>query len=425
MTAARIVLPFVLACVAIAQGKAQTGWSVLDITASGRYDDAYFINADTGWAAGGPNGWIRKTVNGGQSWTLQFTSPHYLRSIEFLNADTGFAGSLNGRLYRTADGGSTWDNIAGSMAPPPLGICGLAAIGGTTIHACGLWAAPAYVYSSTDAGGTWTYTDMSGLATRLVDIHFTHPDTGFATGTADPAVNGGVILRTTDGGASWSVVHQTNTLTDIVWKIQRLTAELWYASIYSEPTNDDTRMLRSNDAGITWEQVLVSDDYTYVEAIGFIDPLRGWTGGDDRLWETTDGGETWTEIALGDSYNRFFKVNDSTAYLTGQKVYKYQGDLTTQVPAEAAIPPPHSLRVTPNPSGGRIQVEVVLDRSTIADLRIVNASGSTVRQLLRSNDAAPGPHRFIVDLSWEGIGTYLVVLKTNEGMSWEKAVISQ
>ena len=184
-------------------------------------------------------------------------------------------------------------------------------------------------------------------------------------------------------------------------------------------------MLRSNDAGITWEQVLVSDDYTYVEAIGFIDPLRGWTGGDDRLWETTDGGETWTEIALGDSYNRFFKVNDSTAYLTGQKVYKYQGDLTTQVPAEAAIPPPHSLRVTPNPSGGRIQVEVVLDRSTIADLRIVTASGSTVRQLLRSNDAAPGPHRFIVDLSWEGIGTYLVVLKTNEGMRWEKAVISQ
>ncbi|MBK6341835.1 MAG: hypothetical protein IPF41_04395 [Flavobacteriales bacterium] len=47
------------------------------------------------------------------------------------------------------------------------------------------------------------------------------------------------------------MVHQTNTLTDIVWKIQRLTAELWYASIYSEPTNDDTRMLRSADAGIT------------------------------------------------------------------------------------------------------------------------------------------------------------------------------
>jgi photosystem II stability/assembly factor-like uncharacterized protein len=425
MSASRTLLLCLSYCVSLAEGKAQTGWSVLDIPASGRYDDAYFINADTGWAAGGPNGWIRRTVNAGQSWTLQFTSPYYLRSIEFLNADTGFAGSLSGRLYRTTDGGSSWSNIAGSMAPPPLGICGLAAAGGTTIHACGLWAAPAYVYSSADAGSTWSYTDLSGLATRLVDIHFTHPDTGFATGTADPAVNGGVILRTTDGGATWNVVHQTNTLTDIVWKIQRLTAQLWYASIYSEPTNDDTRMLRSADGGITWEQVLVSDEYTYVEAIGFIDPLRGWTGGGDQLWETIDGGATWTEIILGDSYNRFFKVNDSTAYLTGQKVYKYQGDLTTQVSTEAAIPRSHTLRVTPNPSDGRIEVEVMLDRRTIADLRIVNASGSTVRQLLRSNDAAQGPHRFIVDLSREGIGTYLVVLKTNEGMRWEKAVMGK
>ncbi|MBK6341836.1 MAG: T9SS type A sorting domain-containing protein [Flavobacteriales bacterium] len=83
------------------------------------------------------------------------------------------------------------------------------------------------------------------------------------------------------------------------------------------------------------------------------------------------------------------------------------------------------MRVTPNPSGGRIQVEVVLDRSTIADLRIVNSGGSTVRQLLRSNEADSGPHRFSADLTREGAGTYLVVLKTNEGMRWEKAVISQ
>ena len=408
-----------------AAAMAQTGWSVLSIPNSGRYDDVFFVNADTGWAAGGPNGWIRKTVNGGASWTLQYTSPQYLRSIEFMNADTGFAGSLNGQLYRTTNGGGNWTDIAANMTPPPQGICGLSAAGNDVIYACGLWAAPAYIYKSTNAGNAWSYTNMSGLATRLVDIHFTHPDTGFATGTADPATAGGVILRTTDGGANWTTVHTTNTLTDIVWKIQRLDAQRWFASIYSEPTNDDTRMLRSTDGGLSWEQILVSDEYTYVEAIGFMDALHGWTGGEDRLWETADGGASWQEIALGYNYNRFFKVNDSTGYLSGQRIYKYQDDLSTRVPAAEMRKEWHHLSADPNPTDGRVVIRLVLERATIADLRIVSASGATVQQIMRSNTAAAGEYSFPVELEVGASASYYVVLKTNEGMRWEKVMLAK
>lgn len=404
---------------------AQTGWSVLNIPNAGRYDDVFFINPDTGWAAGGPNGWIRRTVNGGASWTLQYTSPQYLRSIEFMNADTGFAGSLNGQLYRTVNGGGTWIDIAANMTPPPSGICGLSAPGSNVLYGCGLWAAPAYIYKSTDAGDTWSHTSMSGLATRLVDIHFTHPDTGFATGTADPASAGGVILRTTDGGASWTTVHTTNTLTDIVWKIQRLDALRWFASIYSEPTNDDTRMLRSADGGLTWEQITVSDEYTYVEAIGFVDALHGWTGGEDRLWETADGGASWQEIALGYNYNRFFKVNDTTAYLSGQRIYKFQDDLSTRAPAAEARSTWHQLSADPNPTDGRVTIRMRLERATIADLRIVSNNGTTVRQLMRSNSANPGDYSFAADLEGEAGALFFVVMKTNEGMLWEKMVLAK
>ena len=402
---------------------AQNGWSVLDIPNSGRYDDVFFVNPDTGWTAGGPNGWIRKTVNGGTTWALQYTSPYYLRSIEFMNPDTGFAGSLNGQLYRTVNGGSSWADISGSMVPPPVGICGLSAPGNDVLYGCGLWAAPAYIYKSSDAGSTWSHADMTGLATRLVDIHFTHPDTGFATGTADPASAGGVILRTTDGGASWAAVHTTSMLTDIVWKIQRLDAMHWFASIYSEPTNDDTRMLRSTDGGLTWEQILVSDTYTYVEAIGFIDALHGWTGGDDQLWETSDGGASWQEIDLGFNYNRFFKVNDTTAYLSGQKIYKFQDDLSTRAPATELQSKWHSLRVDPNPTDGRVTIRLSLERSTIADLRIVSASGVTMQQLMRSNSANAGDYSFAADIEGGAGALYFAVLKTNEGMRWERVVL--
>ena len=404
---------------------AQTGWSVLNMPSTGRYDDVYFLNDSLGWAAGGASGWIRKTVNGGQTWTLQFTAPQYLRSIEFMDANNGFAGSLNHSLYRTYDGGTIWTEIDLGITPVPAGICGLSAPTANTIYGCGLWAGPAFVIKSSNGGSNWNYIDMSAYATCLVDIQFTSADTGFVTGTANPASDGGIILYTTDGGTTWTPRCTTNALTDIVWKIQQLDAEHWFASIYSEPVNDDTRMLRSNDGGMTWTMHTVSDTYTYVETIGFLDTLHGWTGGEGTLWETADGGDTWQEIALGYNYNRFFKVNDSTAYLSGQQIYKYHGDISTgTVPTEARTPPAHHLAVKPNPTDGRITIDLVLDNNTIADLRIVSSAGATVQQLLHRR-VDNGTYSFTADLTAETGGIFFVVLKSNEGMVYRKVVVEE
>lgn len=403
---------------------AQTGWSTLNIPNAGRYDDVFFVNDTLGWAAGGSTGWIRKTEDGGQTWTLQFTAPEYLRSIEFIDAENGFAGSLFTALYRTTNGGTTWTNISSGITPTPAGICGLSATTSNTIYGCGLWAGPAFIIKSVNGGDTWAYTDMSAYASRLVDIHFTSADTGFATGTANPASLGGVILYTTDGGATWTPKHTTNTLTDIVWKIQRLDAQHWFASIYSEPVNNDTRMLRSIDGGMTWEQLTVADTYTYVETIGFMNTLHGWTGGEGTLYETTDAGNSWEQIALGYNYNRFFKVNDSTAYLSGQRIYKYQDELTTgQAPTEA-ITIAHQLEVKPSITDGRITIAVTLDNTTLADLVILGSTGATVETLMKRN-AERGDYSFSADLRAQAGGSFFVVLRTNEGMLYRKVMLEK
>ena len=403
---------------------AQTGWSVLNIPSTGRYDDVYFINDSLGWAAGGASGWIRKTVNGGQTWTLQFTAPQYLRSIEFMDANNGFAGSLNHSLYRTYDGGTIWTEVDLGITPVPAGICGLSAPTANTIYGCGLWAGPAFVIKSSNGGGNWNYIDMSAYATCLVDNQFTSADTGFVTGTANPASDGGIILYTTDGGSTWTPRYTTNALTDIVWKIQRLDAQHWFASIYSEPVNDDTSLLRSTDGGMTWTMHTVADTYTYVETIGFLDTLHGWTGGEGTLWETADGGDTWQEIALGFNYNRFFKVNDSTAYLSGERIYKYHGDLATGTTPIEAHTSAHHLSVQPNPTDGHITIDLVLDNNTIADLRIVSSAGATVQQLLHRR-VDKGAYSFAADLTAESGGIFFVVLKSNEGMLYRKVVVEE
>lgn len=400
---------------------AQGTWTTLNIPPSGRHDDVFFINDTVGWAAGGPAGTIRRTEDGGATWTLQYTAGQYLRSIEFIDALHGYCGSLSGSLFRTVDGGATWTDVAPLISPQPPGICGLSAPTPTTIYGVGLWASPAYVVKSSDGGLSWTSIDMSAHATALVDVHFTSADTGFVTGTAAPAGNGGVILYTTDGGLSWQPRHLTGVASDIVWKIQRLDADHWYASVYSEPVNDDTRLLRSTDGGQTWSTIVAATSYTYVEVVGFMDTLRGWVGGGNLLYGTTDGGLTWALENVGNNYNRFFRLSDSLAYMSGTYIYKYTADVSTGVVDRSEAPDYHALSASPTLTDGTLVVDLRLDRSTIADLIVLRADGRLLRRLLHEL-RAQGEHRFVVDLSAEPAGTYTVVLRTNEGLRYVKVV---
>src|SRR5580765_856765 len=83
---------------------AQTTWSFLQNSpyTPDRFDDIYFISDSTGWAVN-TQGKIYKTTDAGNSWNLQYHANVYFRSVEFLNKDTGFAGTLNGKFLRTHD----------------------------------------------------------------------------------------------------------------------------------------------------------------------------------------------------------------------------------------------------------------------------------------------------------------------------------
>ena len=68
----------------------------------------FFTDQNTGYVAG-DNGIIRKTTNGGASWTSQNTGlTTKLTSIHFTSADTGCAVGIWGTVVGTTNGGTTW-----------------------------------------------------------------------------------------------------------------------------------------------------------------------------------------------------------------------------------------------------------------------------------------------------------------------------
>jgi photosystem II stability/assembly factor-like uncharacterized protein len=403
----------------ILQGFSQ--WTTLNIPSAGRYDDVFFINESVGWAAGGNSEKIYKTTNGGTTWTMQYNTGKYLRSIEFATPMLGFCGSLESSLFKTTDGGITWIDIAPSISPVPQGICGLSAPSANVIYGCGIWSEPAFVIKSTDGGTNWTNINLSQYATALVDIFFASEDVGFVVGKSNPASDGGIVLYTADGGITWEVKHKTFANEDYIWKLQTPDSLHYYGSLDALPSSGNVRIVKSADAGLTWTTDTIRNTYSYMQTIGFMDAQHGWSGGLNTLFETIDGGENWNPITVGSAYNRFFRVNENTAFLSGDRIYKYTNGTPTSNQHLGFADEIHSLRVSPNPFHDYVEVEMRIGNKTRSKLQLYSSDGKLL-QTLYDGMADKGIKHFTVDCSGMASQILFLVLKTNEELVYRKLV---
>ena len=91
-----------------------TNWSSLTAPVQRNFNAITFINADTGYIAGGlsaPNGTqtLLQTMNGGQVWTVLEDQPGSpLRDISFADVKNGYLVGDSAAYLTTTDGGNTW-----------------------------------------------------------------------------------------------------------------------------------------------------------------------------------------------------------------------------------------------------------------------------------------------------------------------------
>lgn len=387
----------------------QTNWTILtDAPATlSRYDDIFFLDDHLGWAADGGEGFVYKTTDGGENWTLQFHAPFYFRNIEFLNQDIGFLGTLDGRFYRTIDGGDNWDLV--SISPNPPAICGLDAVGTSTIYGCGAYFSPAYIIKSVDSGVTWEYINMSAYATGLVEILFVDELLGYASGKSS---TGGIVLKTVDGGENWTEIYNSQTPGDYVWKLQLLENNTHiYGSIQS---NVSGRLLKSTDTGQTWETKPFVDNF--VQAVGFISPDRGWMGGHQSgFYETTDGGDTWIFLGIGNMLNRIFVLNSHLAYASGSSLYKFgYSTLSTGKTEDVQVKNDLPVTIAPNPFSDQLNITIDFQHTDNLIAEVYDMNGRLLQQLVHDKIDKAQTKNYSFDFPYTA-GTYTVNIHTNNG----------
>jgi photosystem II stability/assembly factor-like uncharacterized protein len=290
-------------------------------------DDIVFVDAHTGFYGTG-KGKLYRTQDGGQSWQLVWSKPGtFIRSLGFIDARHGFLGNLGAGLanatdttplYATKDGGVTWEAAKIGAAAIP-GVCAIDILKSRSIHegdvseryyihAAGRANGHAKLLRSEDGGETWTLIDLSERAGMILDVKFFDPNTGFvfAATSGDLAQSNALILKTNDGGRTWRQVYRSNRLNETIWKASFANRRVGYATLQNDdPANAQQRVVKTVDGGDHWSELpLVLNKDAEELGIGFVSPDKGWVGTAAGGFETNNGGKSWRPSTLAPKANK-------------------------------------------------------------------------------------------------------------------------
>jgi photosystem II stability/assembly factor-like uncharacterized protein len=290
------------------------------ISGSDRSFSAFFLDASTRWVSArmdDPHLILFHTADGGHTWESVATpvSHGYVFFVDpengwILDASSCGVGSCDGNIYRTTDGGTSWEQIH-SFGPSPEDDPNAIPYGGIKDRIAfsdarhgwltGSIPVPSfvYLYATRDGGITWQHQDIPrppGAEKEDVSLappQFFSVQEGFLPVVfhLDPPEL--VFYMTRDGGATWKETtslekSEYRTVYDCV-SLQ----ECWVVA-------GDTLMV-SHDSAQTWAQISPNIKMGGVWELEFVNSrtgcaLRREQSEKDQLYRTDDGGLTWNPL---------------------------------------------------------------------------------------------------------------------------------
>jgi photosystem II stability/assembly factor-like uncharacterized protein len=225
---------------------------------------------------------------------------------------TLYAGAAGGGVFRTTDGGGTWTPLTDDLPNLAIGAIALAPSAPSTIYVgtgeggpSGAFVPGIGLVRSTDGGATWSV-PSAAVASQFFRISV-HPSNALDLVAATSA--GG--LRSTDGGATFATVISPSVygaVSDLVRDPatpQTLYAASWCAS--GGCAHGPARILKSTDDGATWveKSAGIAFDGNAGEARASLAISRSnpsvlyaarAAGGVSHVYRTGDGAGSWTEL---------------------------------------------------------------------------------------------------------------------------------
>jgi hypothetical protein len=199
------------------------------------------------------------------------------RDLFFLNSETGFVAGYNGDIYKTTDSGETWTKKNT----------------GTTLH--------------------------------LHSVFFLNENVGFASSQSmnclDADCNKGcLLLKTTDGGETWTKTFFPNYLS--IHSLKFFDQLQGVAIIYTTGTNgmQKKNLAITSDGGINWtlDNLAIIAPY---DKLFFVGNLIFVAGENQRIFKSSDQGHSWvainTPVKTTFDIRELYFYSENTGYVDG------------------------------------------------------------------------------------------------------------
>lgn len=285
-------------------------WSTLyTTTVSYGFHSISFPTASTGFAVG--DSVVLRTTNAGTSWTIVHKNDTMAyRKACFTDANTGFIIGEKGYyeyVLKTVDGGLTWTSTKIKTGRQLMDICFIDKNNGLITGRYGFDA------TTSNGGTTWDINPETPMLLYGTEKSF-YGATGYAVGSVATFDVGdskttSMIFKSTDYGKTWSELSSATTVSTVnsyhaVSFINENIGFVWGRSV----ANSGDSLIRTTDGGQTWSKYKTNIEYS--THLYFTDQNTGYSIGYDSVYKTTNGGINWKP------YQSIFKQNISHGTIT-------------------------------------------------------------------------------------------------------------
>jgi photosystem II stability/assembly factor-like uncharacterized protein len=412
---------------------AQQQWQVVSTapsfstTDSLVFTDVNFIDDSLGWAVTNL-GDLFKTENGGDTWnfkskfTLSKPYPGYIgftvSSISFLNKDTGFAMMrFDTTYYKTTDGGLTWKS---AMLKNWISFSTRSLQRFKNKVAILYWQYPAISY-------IFTY-DHTSKTEKLDTLSFGGAAVGYyrisdtsILFVADTCVTGQSVCTQNrylfnENLSTWSKAQPPINGGFYLENLMMVNEELGFAHF---STGSRSLIKKTSDGCNSFNEILKPDTLKArdIQQLFFLTPYRGWIGSDTGIYETKDGGISWQFLNVGHKITGFTKKPNGVVYGVGKNIIRLDAKVISSIEEKNKDSRNDIVSIFPNPSNGKFTIRINSKETESTKMEVFDILGNKVEE------------RILLDetnyLSIKNNGVYIVKIWSGSSVQEEKIVVAK